>query len=396
MYVRNVADRLDVWTYEIDGELEAAYDHAVTDDERAAAGRETVAQHLRSLVTANKIRAAENWTEKLPPDAEIRRVWTPRDPAALRARLDDDDLAVWSEDDVLHVVWRGTCEHPRISGGVQFLMWPVDGADDLWEASLRIRRLDESVISVYVCPDVPTMVAEREWRGKLAPPPLPEVAELRGTLEEHRLTFLGEPRTIALYVPPETDGLIPAVCLADGQMLDAFAPVIEAAITAGTCPPVAVVGVFCAESDDGDPRSHEYLPAHDPERYAAHLAFVTDEVIPWADERFPASGVWLAAGASSGAVWALNAAQRRPDVFSGALGLSPGIPPETELHALTRNYVGGGTLESGFRWSADDWATKLAAAGAKVRHVEWAGGHDIYWWSQHFPPALTWLTVRPE
>ncbi|GAB1822737.1 hypothetical protein HerbRD11066_59010 [Herbidospora sp. RD11066] len=375
----------------MDGELEVAFHPDVTDEERAAAGRETTAQRRQSLIAVNKTRAAENWTAELPSEAEIERVWTPRDPAALRARLGADELAVWAEDDVLNILWRGDGEPYRLLSGVQCVLWPVEG--DLWEASVRVRRLDEAVITVTVASR--SGVAEKVWRGPRAIPALPEAGELKGTFEEHDLPFLDGHRKVHLYVPPGVEGLVPAVCVADGQMLPGIVPVVEAAVLAGNCPPVAMVGVASADGA-GDPRSHEYLPSMDPSRFAAHLAFVIDEVLPWADERFPASGAWLTAGMSSGAVWALNAAQRRPDVFSGALGLSPGIHPETELHALTRTYVGGGTLEAGFRWAAGEWATKLTAAGAEVRHVDWVGGHDGYWWAQHFPPALTWLTVRPE
>ncbi|WP_066361130.1 alpha/beta hydrolase [Herbidospora mongoliensis] len=389
-----MADRLDVWTYELDGELETNYHFDVTDEERAAAGRETVVQHQRALIPANKARAAENWAGKLPPEAEIRRVWTPRDPAELRARLGDDELIAWDEDDVLHVVWRGVGDQPRLGSGMQFALWPVEGADDLWEASVRIRRLDEAVITVSV--GTLESFVEREWRGPKAPPALDEATVLEGVVEQHELPFLGESRQIFLYLPPKIEGLIPAVCLADGQMLPSFARTVDAAIMAGTCPPVAIVGVASPPHASDDPRSRDYLPSQDPGRYAAHLAFITDEVLPWADERFPASDTWLTAGVSSGAVWALNAAQRRPDVFSGVIGLSPGIHPETELHALTRAYLGAGTLESGFRWATGEWATKLTAAGAEVRHVDWVGGHDVYWWARHFPLALTWLTVRPE
>ncbi len=394
MYVRFVSDRLDVWTYELDGELETNYHFDVTDEERAAAGRETVAEHQRKLVALNKARAERMWTAELPPGAELRRVWAPRDPADLRARLGDDDMAVWSEGDVLHVVWRGIGEAPRLGSGVQFVLWQVEGADDLWEVSIRIRRLDEAVITVTLG-NLESFV-EQVWHGPKAPPALPEATELEGLLEQHELTFLGEPRRIFLYVPPKIEGLIPAVCLADGQMLPTFARTLDAAVVNGTCPPVAVVGVASPPHTADDLRSREYLPGQDPQRYSDHLAFVIDDVIPWADERFPASGRWLTAGVSSGAVWALNAGQRRPDVFSGAVGLSPGIPPVTELHALTRTYVGGGTLEGGFRLAAGEWATKLTAAGAEVRSVDWVGGHDGYWWAQHLPPALTWLTVRPE
>jgi hypothetical protein len=59
----------------------------------------------------------------------------------------------------------------------------------------------------------------------------------------------------------------------------------------------------------------EYLPGHNRRRFDAHLRFVTSEVVRWAGEQFgPVEGPWVASGFSSGAGWAIAAAQRRPDV----------------------------------------------------------------------------------
>jgi len=69
----------------------------------------------------------------------------------------------------------GQAEEVMLGGGVQPRLWPVEGTDDLWEASLRVRRLDEAVITVLVVPrlaggDWPTQLTERFiWRGPAAP-----------------------------------------------------------------------------------------------------------------------------------------------------------------------------------------------------------------------------------
>jgi hypothetical protein len=62
------------------------------------------------------------------------RVWLPRDPAELRARLSEPPLAVWSAGAVLHVLWQGQAAEVRLVGGVQLRLWAVEGTDDLWEA----------------------------------------------------------------------------------------------------------------------------------------------------------------------------------------------------------------------------------------------------------------------
>jgi hypothetical protein len=112
----------------------------------------------------------------------VVRVWQPRDPAGLRARLGEQPLAVWAEDDVLHVLWQGQAEEVMLGGGVQPRLWPVEGTDVLWEASLRVRRLDEAVITVLVVPrpaggDWPTRLTEQFiWHGQdLARPASPGI-----------------------------------------------------------------------------------------------------------------------------------------------------------------------------------------------------------------------------
>jgi hypothetical protein len=84
---------------------------------------------------------------------------------------------VWAEGDVLHVLWQGEADQVWLSGGVQVRLWPVEGIADLWEASLRVRRLDEAVISLAVLPlragqsrFTQSLADERVWRGPRAGP----------------------------------------------------------------------------------------------------------------------------------------------------------------------------------------------------------------------------------
>jgi len=83
-----VRDRLAVWTYVEAGEEIPCGDPSVTDAERAAAGRETLAQRWRELLEPNRRRAAGQYAAGGLPDGEdVARVWYPRDPAVLRGRL---------------------------------------------------------------------------------------------------------------------------------------------------------------------------------------------------------------------------------------------------------------------------------------------------------------------
>jgi enterochelin esterase-like enzyme len=417
------ADPFAVRTMTSFGEEIAFSDPYVSDEQRAAAGRETVAGRMRALQPANRGRAAAAYAAGgLPDGQEALRVWCPRDSAALRERLGDSRYAAWAEDDILHVLWRGTAEQVVLSGGVQVPMCPVEGTvspgtteppgtgDGLWEASLRVRRLDEAVITVLViglgAADLPfgrPVTDIMTWRGPRAPAEHADAdGPLAGEVRSHTIDSapLRAPREVTVYVPPGAAGApgpLPGCVLADGQSVPGFARVLEPAIAAGAAPPVVLVGVHDAggHADRSDLRAQEYLPRHRPRRFAAHLSFVTDEVIPWAAASLPVdpSGRWLAGGFSNGAAWAIGAAQRRPEVFGGVAAFSAGIVPRRVAGASrdVRHYLAAGTLEEGFRRSTLEWATRLRRAGVPCSHHEWPGGHDPFWWQRMLPDALAWL-----
>src|SRR5215468_9701481 len=402
------ADPLAVRTMTSAGEEIAFSDPYISDEQRAAAGRETVAERMRTLLPANRQRAAAAYAAGgLPDGQELQRVWHPRTAAELRERLGEASCALWASGDVLHVLWRGEAEQVLLGGGLQAPMWPVEGARGLWEASLRVRRLDEAVITVMMIglgaadlmfgrPVTDTMT----WHGPRAPAVSEVEGPLAGEVREHVLesAALRGPRTVSVYLPPAGSfaGSLPGCALADGEAVADFARVLEAAITSGAAPPVLLVGLHTA----GDPanrselRAQEYLPRYKPRRFAAHLAFVTGEVIPWATSSFPvAGGPWISAGFSNGAAWAIGAAQRRPDGGGGVAGFSAGVVPKRVAGASrgVRHYLAAGTLEEGFRRSTREWASRLRRAGVPCSHHEWAGGHDPFWWRRTLPEALAWL-----
>jgi hypothetical protein len=283
MRVPDAQDRLAVWTYQEAGEEIPLGDPSVTDAEREAAGRETLAHRGRAIVSANRSRAAAQFTaDGLPDGQDVLRVWRPRDPAGLRARLAEQPLALWAEDDVLHVLWRGRAEEVMLGGGVRPQLWPVEGTDDLWEASLRIRRLDEAVITVLVVPrpaggDWPTRLTERfVWRGPAAPA-APAGQPLQGLVTDHTLdsSALGTSRQVTVYRPP---GRPLAGCvLADGEATRGFAQQLDPAngrngCSAPGCPAGTPNGsaatIRCGGSSNSRSRwagcSHRRAPAPAP------------------------------------------------------------------------------------------------------------------------------------
>jgi enterochelin esterase-like enzyme len=410
MWGKADADVFAIRTMTTGGEDVTFSDPYVSDAERAAAGRETVAARMRSLLPANRRRALAAYAAGgLPDGEELLRVWCPREPADLRERLGDQKYTLWAEDDVLHVLWRGEAEQVILAGGVHAPMWPVDGETGLWEASLRVRRLDEAVITVMVnwlgAADLPfgrPVTDVMTWHGPGAGAAVAVEGELAGEVRSETLesAALHGPRGVTVYVPPGAAGPLPGCVLADGQTVPGFARLLEPAVASGAAPPVLLIGVHSGGgADRSDLRSQEYLPRHRPRRFAAHLSFVIDEVIPWAAGEFPvaAGQRWVAGGFSSGAAWAIAAAQRRPDVFGGVAAFSAGKVPRRIAAASrdVRHYLAAGTLEAGFRAGTLEWAARLRRAGVPCGVHEWAGGHDPYWWHRTLPGALAWLLCWP-
>ena len=369
----------------------------VTDEERAAAGRETLARRSRELRDLNRRAAAER--ALVAPDAgqPVLRIWQPREAESLRARLVPGPFAMWAEGDVLHMLWRGAADRVELTGGLQAPMWPVDGTADLWEASFRAYRLDEAIVSAAAIPlraGQPAFgqrIEPATWRGPRAPSAPPDYGELASDMEEHRVGAAGRP--VSVYLMPGEQPRWGCV-LADGQSAGAFAASLRPAILAGEVPPVLIVGVHSDTSRPGggqDMRSQEYVPRLSRRRFDAHLHWVTAEVIPWAVSRYGAVSRWTASGYSNGAVWAIAAGQRRPDIFGSVAAFSAGVPRRRVASRQVRHYLAAGLYEESFNRATRQWADHLDRAGVSVCYEQWVGGHDFPCWCLQFRRAMTWL-----
>jgi Putative esterase len=167
---------------------------------------------------------------------------------------------------------------------------------------------------------------------------LPWAAPLAGRLDEHAFTSealrgnrLGDPhvRPLWVYVPPGYDDepgrRYPSVYVLQGftghltmwrnraPFRQPFPETADAAVAAGTCPPVIVVYVDAWTAVGGS----QFLDSPGTGRYHTYLC---DEIVPWVDGRYrtladPAHrGI---SGKSSGGYGAMVTALRRPELFGG-------------------------------------------------------------------------------
>ena len=199
-------------------------------------------------------------------------------------------------------------------------------------------------------------------------------------------------RRVTVFVPTRSPEAI--VFAGDGQLISPWGSLLEAA----DGPPTMVVGAH--RLDDETQRLHEYSPAFDAQRFAAHERFFVQDVRNWVQSRF---GVNLPAertavfGVSASAELALAMGARHPEIYGTVFAASPGAgfrPPEMGSIPIARAYLVGGTLEPFFLQNATRWATALRDAGADVVMTERVGSHGDAFWHEEFPLMVQWAFGR--
>ena len=191
--------------------------------------------------------------------------------------------------------------------------------------------------------------------------------------------------------------------------------ILDNLIAEGAVPPLVAV---LADSLDGDTRTREL-------RYDdAFVAFLTDELLPWARREGNATDDprrTIAAGSSAGGVAAAFAAYRRPDVFGNVLSQSGAFwwsHADTDEHEwLTNRLAESGRLPVRFSLDAGVFERDppgfdleapslldanrrlrdvLLAGGHEVRYAEFVGGHDYLCWQATFADGLSALALARE
>lgn len=195
-------------------------------------------------------------------------------------------------------------------------------------------------------------------------------------------------RQVTVYVPPAKPEAV--VFAGDGQRIAKWSRFLEDA----GLPPTMIVGVHGLI--DEMQRLYEYSPGFEPERFAAHERFFTEDVRRWTESRFaltlPPERTAIY-GASAGGELALALGLRRPDLYGAVLCASPGggYKPSGDLeHPLPRAYLVAGTEEPFFLANAKRWADALRDAGADVVMQERAGTHGDPFWQEEFPLMVKW------
>jgi enterochelin esterase-like enzyme len=199
-------------------------------------------------------------------------------------------------------------------------------------------------------------------------------------------------RHVTAYLPPDPPEAV--VFAGDGQLIAQWGGTLEA----GDIPPTMIVGAH--RLDDEMLRLHEYSPAFDAMRFAAHEKFFVEDVRRWTASRF---GVTLSKertavfGVSASGEFALAVGLRHPNIYGAILCASPGAgyrPPQVMPSTVPRTYLVAGTLEPFFFENATRWAVALRDAHAEVVMTERVGSHGDAFWREELPLMVAWAFGR--
>ena len=332
------------------------------------------------------------------PESDVCKLDLTRTAAEVEAGLGGRATAWRAEGDRLVVFARRPEEAVQLCCATRTSMDRIPGTD-LWSVTLRVRDLDRAVIDILVNQD-PENRALPAFLGPKAPP-APLMAEaLAGTVAHETVdsVALGEPRKLSAYTPPgfRPGRRYPVVYMADGQVLEGYARIIDPLIRRGELPPVVLVGVWPNQADPSvNWRRLEWVVGQDPDRFARVEAFLLNEVIPLAERKYGASTrrdermIW---GTSAGAAWSLVMSQRRPDLFGRVVALSGGSGEAATIAAADGPplFLAAGRFEPEYLRVNRELAARARAAGREVVLKEPAAGHSFLTWQPLLPEALRW------
>jgi predicted alpha/beta superfamily hydrolase len=241
-------------------------------------------------------------------------------------------------------------------------------------------------------------------------------------VEKFKSPQLGNERTLRIYLPPsyssDSKRRYPVLYMHDGQNL--FDPktasygtewnideVVDRLVRQGEMEEVIVVGI-----DNTSDRIGEYTGSSDPKygggKLDAYAAFVAQTVKPWVDRQYrtkPGREHTAVMGSSLGGLASIGIAQRYPQLFSMAGGLSSSFwwdgqdvlkhPPQK---MPIRFYIDAGTVNDGLEES-EAFRQALVKQGYREGSdllflADPGGRHNEQSWASRVHVALAWFFGR--
>lgn len=216
--------------------------------------------------------------------------------------------------------------------------------------------------------------------------------------------FNGE-RRVRVYVPSKIEARAPVLVLFDGQNIfddaSSYSGGWHADRAVERLPSTVRRPIIVGVDNGGGARIHELWQGLDP-----LLRCIVDEVLPGLAERCPVEQGCVIGGSSMGGLASLAALIRYPDVFRGAMCMSPSIwmaQPAifTEVRSrpiplTAKLYLDvGGRESAAMQHHATGMASLLASRGIEVMwRPDKRGRHHERHWRRRLPKALKFLFRR--
>jgi enterochelin esterase-like enzyme len=225
----------------------------------------------------------------------------------------------------------------------------------------------------------------------------PDPAFTPTTLPPLSSTALARRHRVVWWTPQDPRAIL--IC-ADGDGAAAWTTQIAKAAL-----PVAVIGIASgglqrSASDtqahdryrpQDDPRACAYLSRVDPQYFRAHLDYVMNTVLPWADDEIQGTLPRITFGFSNGGAWAAGVAAVRPRDFAAVIAFSMSAAPDQDKLAPVPHALAAGKKEPPFLETTTAYAAALRRAGVPVRFRTPDRGHEYDMWAHEFKPALRWV-----
>ncbi|WP_241693620.1 alpha/beta hydrolase-fold protein [Caulobacter sp. SSI4214] len=288
---------------------------------------------------------------------------------------------------------------PYLCCDLQTYLKPVEPG--LWGLSIDVPDLNAAVLELSVANLAGVPRPHRDFQGPDATHPL--VSNKPGPVVPRRRTidsrYLKSRRDIYEYrgrLCQRRLSRCKIVYLADGSSYAPFLSHVPSSAAQKILDHMVIIGIDNAGDDDqfGGKRMSELLAAAgDHAGFDAFERFVTEEVIPFVEQRPVSRKARSVGGWSNGGAWALSMALDHGELFSTALMFSNGalkLPSHPVATKDLKIKFGGGTLERSAKIFETD-AHRIAELGPSVDEFYVVGGHSISTWN-----ALFWWAITPS
>ncbi len=355
---------------------------------------------VAQVSTAQEKASQENSAPKAVPEAASKFI----------ERAKAEGASVWIENGKLIFFHQAEADSVQVKITTQSKPMKKIAASDVWTCQVALPNVEKGMMSYgFIATTKGKPVGgggQRFWRGPKAPKPLRVGDLLTGSVEHHDFESLslGETRTVSVYLPSPSRKIELVVYMSDGDATEGYAHILEPLMDSGELPPIALIGTHSGvyrgdielSRDDTrrNVRALEYVPSLDPSRFQQHETFFTQEVLSWAETKYPlptSAESRVVFGFSNGGSFSATMGIRHPELYGSVIAcaiagdrydLSKSPKLSNEFFLVT------GTWDTRFHSNVEYLHKTLKRAKVKCSLAVRAADHDGKMWQEEFISAL--------